>query len=71
MSSWQNVIFAVKVLISVTMSAILIEDLTEFGIQMLRVLNVLLTEHPKDFMYVLHALSPVKLKERNYNIIVI
>ena len=52
---WQNVQFVKKAFITETMSAILIEDLTEYGNQTLRELVAKLTEYNRRYTFVLPA----------------
>lgn len=52
---WQNVQFVKKAFITETMSAILIEDLTEYGNQTLRESAVRSMEYHRSYMFVLPA----------------
>ena len=61
--SWQNVQFVKRAFISETMSAILIDDLTEYGNQTLSVSAARSMEYHRSYMFVLPALDPVKLRE--------
>ena len=62
-SKWQIVQFVEKAIITELKSAILIEDLIEFGNQTSNVLAAKLTEHLENYMYVLPVWDPEKLRE--------
>ena len=60
---WQNVQFVKKAYITEIMSAILIEDLIEYGNQTLSVWAARSMEYHRSYMFVLPASDPVKLRE--------